>query len=255
MKLFYRRFGKGQPFIILHGLFGQSDNWNTLAKQFAKTYEVFTIDIRNHGLSPHSEIFTYEAMSDDLIELVQQEKMQKIILLGHSMGGKVAMQFALNHSQHLFKLIISDIAPKKYSLQHDNIIEALLSVNFDIIRSRKVAEEQLAKYISDYSTKQFLLKNLYWKNDNQLAWRFNLDVINRNIEHIGNIFLPENQKNVMPTLFLRGDNSKYILDSDIKTIQKYFPNSKLESIANSGHWIHADQPQFFFDSVMRFCNE
>src|SRR4051812_47077540 len=163
MKLFFREAGEGQPLIILHGLFGQSDNWNTLAKQFAENnLKVFTVDLRNHGLSPHSEEWNYKVMSEDILELINDNNLQDSIILGHSMGGKVAMQLAIDHPEALNKLIIADMAPKFYPILHQKIIEGLQSVDFTKVKTRKEVESKLSEYIHDFGTKQFLLKNIYW---------------------------------------------------------------------------------------------
>jgi esterase len=259
MKLFFRKFGEGQPLIILHGLFGQSDNWNTLAKQFSENgLEVYTVDQRNHGLSPHSDVWNYKIMSEDILELIEDNNLKDVILLGHSMGGKTAMQFAINHPEYLEKLIIADIAPKYYPIHHQGVLEALQEVDFNIVKTRREVEAVLAKHISDFGTKQFLLKNIFWLDDTEMAWRFNLKVIieqienvGQNVEHIGDA-MPKDIVCGVTTLFIRGENSDYILDSDSDLIQEIFPNSILETIEGAGHWLHAEKPKEFFDSVIRF---
>jgi pimeloyl-ACP methyl ester carboxylesterase len=259
MKLFFRKFGQGQPLIILHGLFGQSDNWNTLAKQFAEHgFEVYTVDLRNHGLSPHSEVWNYKVMSEDILELIEDNKLKNVILLGHSMGGKTAMQFAIDHPRYLDKLIVVDIAPKYYPVHHEGVLEGLHAVDFNAVKTRREVEEVLSKYISDYGTKQFLLKNIFWLDESEMAWRFNLKVITneienvgQNVDHIGDA-TPKDIVCEVPTLFIRGGNSDYILDSDIELIHELFLASVLETIAGAGHWVHAEKPKEFFDSVLRF---
>lgn len=252
MKLFYRKFGQGQPLIILHGLFGQSDNWNTLAKQFAEQgFEVYIVDLRNHGLSPHSDVWNYQVMSDDILELVHDNNLQNIILMGHSMGGKVAMQFAIQHQDLLDKLIVVDIAPKRYPNTNQDVLEALNSVDFNIVKTRKEAETILSKHITDFGTKQFLLKNIYWKENNDLDWRFNLKVITEELENIG-AATPRDKICNASALFIRGEKSNYILDEDLNLIQNIFPNSILETIANAGHWVHSEKPKEFFECVMKF---
>ena len=164
MKLFYRKIGSGQPLLILHGLFGQSDNWNSLAKLFAeKGFEVFTIDLRNHGLSPHDDEWDYETMSKDVLELITDCNLQQVDLIGHSMGGKVAMRLAIDYPELINKLIVVDISPKYYPIHHQSVLEALNAVDFSILKTRKEAETVLSNYITDFGTKQFLLKNIYWK--------------------------------------------------------------------------------------------
>lgn len=256
MKLFFRKYGSGQPLIIMHGLFGQSDNWNTLAKQFSeKNFEVFAVDLRNHGLSPWSEEWNYKAMSEDILEFINDNSLQNVILLGHSMGGKVGMQFAIDHPEKLSKLIVADIAPKNYPLHHDGVIEGLLSCDLSVLKTRKEVEEQLSKFIADNGTKQFLLKNLYWKTETQLAWRFNLDVLSKNKNEAGRSFETKSVKCNVATLFIRGELSKYISDEDWKSIQVIFPNSLLSTIPGSGHWVHAEKPKQFFEEVIKFIKK
>lgn len=253
MKLAYREFGTGQPLIILHGLFGQSDNWNSLAKRFAESgFHVFTIDQRNHGLSPHSTVWTYQAMAEDLKEFIETHQLQDPILLGHSMGGKTVMFFELLFSGIAQKIIVADIAAKAYEPHHDAVLKALNAVDFSDINTRKDAEAILSQYISDFGTKQFLLKNIYWREDEtkQMAWRFNLETITKEYDNVG-VTIPDGSSNVT-ALFVRGEKSNYVLDSDLATIENHFPNYQLKTIANSGHWVHAEQPEAFFNCVMEF---
>jgi pimeloyl-ACP methyl ester carboxylesterase len=252
MKLFNRKLGHGQPLIILHGLFGQSDNWNSLARQFAENnLEVYVVDQRNHGLSPHSDEWNYQAMSDDILELINDNNLQQVVLLGHSMGGKTAMQFAIEHSELLNKLIIVDIAPKYYKPHHQSVLKALFAVDFNIVKTRREVEDILSLYITDFGTKQFLLKNIYWKENGELDWRFNFKVIAQQIKNIG-LALTDDANCDTPTLFIRGEKSNYILDEDVNLIQQIFPRSMLETIAGAGHWVHAEKPKEFFDCVMNF---
>jgi len=259
MKLFYRKFGEGQPIIILHGLFGQSDNWNSLAKQFAENgFEVYAVDQRNHGLSPHSDVWNYKVMSEDVYELITDLNLKNVILLGHSMGGKTAMQFAVNHAECLDKLVVADIAPKYYPIHHQGVLEALQAVDFNVVKTRREVEDVLSKYISDFGTKQFLLKNIFWLDETEMAWRFNLKVIIQQIETVGQDV--EHTGDATPldivcdvqTLFVRGENSNYILEEDIDLIHEIFPRSALETIQSAGHWVHAEKPKAFFDCVMQF---
>ena len=252
MKLFSRKVGDGQPIIILHGLFGQSDNWNSLAKQFAEQrFQVFTVDLRNHGLSPHSESWNYKVMCDDVLELINDYNLQNIILIGHSMGGKVAMQLAIDHPKVLDKLVIVDIAPKYYPLHHQSVLKALQAVNFSVIKTRKEAETILSEYITDFGTKQFLLKNIYWKENGEMDWRFNLKVIADQIENVGEA-TPEGSFCDVPTLFIRGEKSNYILDNDMNLLQEIFSRTILETIAGAGHWVHAEKQQEFYQAVVDF---
>lgn len=237
---------------ILHGLFGQSDNWNSLSKQFAASgLEVYTVDLRNHGLSPHSEIWNYQVMSDDILELINDLNIERVHLMGHSMGGKVAMRFALQHQERLEKLIVVDIAPKYYPPHHSDVLNALNAVDFDLVKTRKDAETVLSQFITDFGTKQFLLKNIYWKESGEPDWRFNLQVIDKQIQNVGAEEFKSDVCN-KPTLFIRGETSKYILDEDLAQIQIFFPNALLETISKSGHWVHAEQPEAFFTAVKKF---
>ena len=259
MKLFFRKFGQGQPLIILHGLFGQSDNWNSLAKQFSEQgFEVYTVDQRNHGLSPHSDVWNYKAMSEDLLELIKDNDLKNIVLLGHSMGGKTAMQFAVDYPQHLDKLIVVDIAPKYYAIHHQGVLEGLQAVDFNLVKTRKEVDEVLSKYISDFGTKQFLLKNIFWTDEEEMAWRFNLKVITQQIENVGkevdDVGKAPSTDLVceVQTLFVRGEQSNYVLDEDLDLIQEIFPRSMMDTIPGAGHWVHAEKPKEFYEAVLKF---
>lgn len=255
MKLAYREFGSGQPLIILHGLFGQSDNWNTLAKRFAeKGFHVFAIDQRNHGLSPHSDVWNYESMAQDLKEFIDTHQLQNVILLGHSMGGKTVLFFEKLFPNVAQKLIVADIAPRAYEAHHDSVLKALNAVDFTDINTRKEAEVILGEYITDFGTKQFLLKNIYWREDEtkQMAWRFNLETITKEYNNIG-VEVPS-FKSTTKTLFIRGEKSNYISDNDMVDIHDRFSDVDLITISNSGHWVHAEQPEAFFNYVMDFIS-
>ncbi|HVA97890.1 MAG TPA: alpha/beta fold hydrolase [Bacteroidia bacterium] len=255
MKLAFRKYGTGQAIIILHGLFGSSDNWQTFGKKLAEHFEVYLVDLRNHGHSPHNEEWNYKIMSDDILELISDENIQHPIVMGHSMGGKVAMYFAITHPDKVKKLVVLDISPKFYPIHHQPILTALQAVDLNKITSRKQAEEIISKYISDISTKQFLLKNLYWRDDapDKLAWRFNLDVIAKNINEVGaETILPKKPMDAFQTLFIRGEKSNYISETDIELVKKYFFGAEIKTIIDAGHWIHADQPQQLYDVLMEF---
>lgn len=253
--LFFRKYGSGQPLIILHGLFGQGDNWSTLARQFAEQgFEVYLVDLRNHGLSPHSDVWNYQLMSDDIKELINDNDLKHVILMGHSMGGKVAMQFAIQHPELLDKLIVVDIAPKYYPVHNIDVLDALNAVDFSIVKNRKEVENILSETLTDFGIKQFLLKNIYWKENNELDWRFNLKVITKQVENVGEA-IPSGTTCSTPTLFIRGEKSNYILDEDLNMIQDIFQFSKLETIAGAPHWVHAEKPKEFFECVMRFIKD
>ncbi|MDF2447941.1 MAG: ybfF [Bacteroidota bacterium] len=255
MKLAYREFGQGQPLIILHGLFGQSDNWNTLAKRFGDSgFHVFTPDLRNHGLSPHSEEWNYEVMANDISEFIKDHGILNPVLLGHSMGGKTVIFFEKLFPGIAKKLVVADIAPRAYEPHHELVLKALNAVDFSDINSRKDAEVILSQFIPDFGTKQFLLKNIYWKENEtkQMAWRFNLSVISSHYDSIG-VAVPA-FKSLIPVLFIKGEKSNYINSQDEKDILNYFPNYELEIIPNSGHWVHAEQPEIFFNTVLDFIS-
>jgi pimeloyl-ACP methyl ester carboxylesterase len=251
MKLHYRKLGEnGEPLFILHGLFGSSDNWQTLAKKFAEDYQVYLVDQRNHGHSPHSIEFNYDLMVADFAELIDDLGLDQINLLGHSMGGKTAIGFAAEHPELLKKLIVVDISHKQYPMHHEQIIEGLKSIDLEIVKTRGSADKVLAKKIDNASVRQFLLKNLYWESKGQLAWRINVPVLSNEIEQIiEEIYFSEIETE---TLFIRGEMSNYILDSDFEELNHKFPNHKMISIPEAGHWVHAEAPEVFYNSVIDF---
>ena len=244
--------GSGKPLLILHGFLGMSDNWKTIGTQYVQEgFEVHILDLRNHGRSFHSEEFSYELMVQDVYEYCKSNNLEKINIIGHSMGGKTAMLLATTYPEMVDKLIIADIGPKFYPQHHQAILEGLNAVDFSKKPSRSEVEEILARYISDFGTRQFLMKSLYWQEPGQLAFRFNLKVFNKKIAEIGKP-LPENSVFNKPTLFIRGGNSNYILDEDFENIQKHFTDSKIETIPNVGHWLHAENPLLFFEITSSF---
>ena len=249
-QLNFKVFGEGQPLIILHGLFGSLDNWITLARKFSEKYKVYIVDQRNHGLSFHSDDFNYDAMSNDLFQLMKIERLDKASLIGHSMGGKTAMNFAVTHPEKVEKLIIADIGPKYYPVHHTEIIKALYSIRVEALTSRKEADELMSKRINDFGIRQFLLKNLQ-RDDGGFRWKMNLDVIAKNIEEVGKA-LNQNASYEKQTLFLRGGKSDYILDSDLNLINSIFPKARLETLEETGHWLHAEKPKEFYDLVISF---
>ncbi|AVI50251.1 alpha/beta hydrolase [Pukyongia salina] len=246
--------GEGKPFIILHGLLGMGDNWKTLARQFSLLgFEIHLVDQRNHGRSFHSDEFNYELLANDLYNYCKHHGLADLLLLGHSMGGKTAMQFATEHPDMVSKLLVADIAPKAYPQHHQDIFKALLSLDFERIKTRGEAEEVLSKYIKEAGIRQFLLKNLYWKEKGVLGLRANLEILNREIEEVGKP-LPENAIYTGATLFLAGANSGYINAMDEILIKKHFPAASIVTISNAGHWLHAENPKEFYDRVTRFIS-
>jgi len=244
--------GSGKPFLILHGFLGMSDNWKTLGNKFAEDYQVHLIDQRNHGRSFHSNEFSYSLMVSDLKKYIDHYQLESCILLGHSMGGKTAMQFALNFPELIDKLIVADIAPKTYPAHHQYILKALSEVDFTKQKSRKEIEVILSNYIPESGVIQFLMKNIYRKEKNELAYRFNLSVLSKKYNEVVTTFQSSSTFN-KPTLFIKGSKSNYITKDDIVLIEQNFINSTIEEIQNAGHWIHAEQPQEFYIKTMRFC--
>lgn len=254
MKLNYKKLGEGQPLIILHGLFGSLDNWMSLAKFWSQTYEVWLVDQRNHGKSPHDNEFSYVAMMNDLKLFLEEHNIQNPILLGHSMGGKTVMEFAVNYPELLDKLIVVDIAPVRYQVHHYAILDALDGLDFDFITSRKQADEYLSQHIEEAGVRQFLLKNLYWIEKEKLALRFNLDVIKREIIPISEWSISEGEYEG-PTLFIKGSDSEYVLPSYAQQIAAKFPNYELEEIQGAGHWVHAEAPKAFMAVIQSFMKD
>jgi len=255
MKLHSIILGEGQPFIILHGFLGMSDNWKTLGKKFSEIgYQVHLVDQRNHGRSPHSDNFSYEYMSDDLLEYCIDHNLNNIVILGHSMGGKTAMEFSCTYEEKVNKLIVADIAPKYYPLHHQDILDSLQALDFEKITSRKEAENILSEYINDIGTRMFLLKNLYRVEGSKFKLRINLKTLNKNVAEIGKALIAT-KKFEKPTLFLRGDKSNYIKDADIFDLKVHFPNTMLETVSKSGHWLHAENPIEFYEKTINFLNK
>ena len=243
--------GEGKPLLILHGYFGMSDNWKTLGNQFSEDFEVHLIDQRNHGRSFHEDEFNYEALVEDLYNYILHYHLDKVHIIGHSMGGKTAMLFAVTHPELLEKLIIVDISPRKYQPHHNAILAGLNSIDFSVQNTRTLVDKKLAELVPEFGVRQFLLKNVYWKEKGQLAYRFNLQSLTENNPEIGNA-LPsftifENQ-----TLFLKGDTSNYITKEEEPIIEAHFPNSTTVEIKNAGHWLHAENPKQFYSEVVGF---
>jgi len=237
--------------MILHGLFGYSDNWQTHAKKLAEYYRVILVDLRNHGRSDWSDDFSYEIMADDVLELCNDLGLEELILVGHSMGGKVAMHVAAKNEDLLEKLVIVDMGTKEYPMHHDHILEGINAVTLDNVSARSEAEKQMEPFIESEGIKQFLLKNLYWKEKGQLSWRMNVQVLEREMAKILGAFQAD--EILTPTLFIRGAMSNYILDEDISSLELQFPDIEMETIENAGHWVHAEAPNEFLEALLGFC--
>jgi esterase len=247
MKLFYREVGQGQPIVILHGIFGSSDNWLTQARILSPRYRVITVDLRNHGQSGHSDEFDYQSMVSDIENFLSEMALVDPIIIGHSMGGKVAMNFAVAHPGKLSRLIVVDIAPKPYNLEHYVIIDGLKAIPIDRLSSRQEADAVLSQFVQETDVRQFLLKNLQRKPEGGFTWKINLPVIDK---HLSNIGYDLQYKGTFdkPTLFIRGGRSKYVLDEDMNRIKEIFPSAELATL-DTGHWVQAEKPQEFVDVV------
>ncbi len=263
MKIFYRKYGENKtPLLILHGLYGASDNWVSIAKKLSVHFTVYVLDQRNHGKSPHSSRHNYEALSNDLYEFLSEAKIEKAILLGHSMGGKAIMTFANKYQQKIISMIIIDVAPKNYSLaksdnvgniNHNQIINAMLNIDFAHITSRPQVLEYLQKNIDNNKMCLFLMKNLQRNKNASFNWKLNIKAINENMPFIADeIIVDKDVKFEFPILFIRGKNSDYILDADIPDIFKIYRSAKIKDIPESSHWIHVDKPELLLKNILNF---
>lgn len=250
MQLNFKKSGSGPPLVILHGLFGSLDNWFSIAKELVEHYTLYLVDQRNHGDSPHSNEWNYGVMVEDLRELLDAEGLDSVYLMGHSMGGKTVMNFAVQYPERVSKLIVGDIAPRYYPIHHQVILEGLNALDLSQLQSRKEADDLLAPYIPELGIRQFLLKSL-GRDANGFAWKINLSVITQHIEEVGKA-LDEETVFEGPTLFLGGANSSYIQEKDLSDMKRHFPNCTWISIPNAGHWLHAEQPQAVVAEMRKF---
>ncbi len=268
MHLFYRHEGTGFPIVIVHGLYGSSDNWLTVAKKLSAEYQVFSVDQRNHGRSPNSDDHSYESLRNDLAEFFDEHHLEKAVVMGHSMGGKTAMSFAADYPERVEKLIIVDIAPKDYFLLndesqyylHNHILLAMLGIDFTKIESRKQVEISLLEQIGHPEIVQFLLKNVHRnKETHQFEWRLNVPVLYDNLDEIikgVNARWFEDRLPIFdyPVLFIKGALSNYILPEDYPSIRRIYPEAKIVEIPDAGHWLHAEQPQLFMEAIWNFLH-
>lgn len=266
MKLFYREFGtEGEIIIIAHGLYGSSDNWVTIARALGERFRVIAVDLRNHGKSLHHAEHNFDAMAADIKDLLIELNIPKANLIGHSMGGKVVMQFALSYPTMVKKIAVLDIAPKTYTSfknygvstnNHPAILAAMLDLNFSTIRSRGEIEDYIRTKIGEDTISNFLLKNIARKADGSYEWKLNVEALNNNLDLILDGFSQYTSSNIEPfkgpTLFLRGEKSGYFQDEDLHNARKLFPNAELSTIPNAGHWLHAEQPRLVINSLTYF---
>lgn len=267
MKLFYREKGEGhRVIIIVHGLYGASDNWLSVAKDLEDEFRVVLIDQRNHGRSPHKEEMTYENMTNDLFELMQQLKIEKAVLIGHSMGGKTVMRFSLEHPGMVEKLIVVDIAPKSYdsfsnyaevTADHQKIIDTLSAIDPTKYSSRQEIDKALKPSFPSKRLRTFMMKNLKRQKNGHYQWQINWEALKNNMDEIMDGFSSResNSEKKMPeAIFIRGEQSPYIHDDDIMAINKFFPGSQVINIPKAGHWIHAEQHDLFVKTIKYFLN-
>lgn len=266
MKLFYRRLGKGPTIIILHGLYGSSDNWYSIAKSLSNDFEIIIPDMRNHGKSPHSPYMNYEVMQNDIYELMNELNLKKAIILGHSMGGKTAMFFAKYHPERISHLLIADISPFPYIADeevntnfkiHKKIIHTVQNIHPDNFKTRNDIYREMIKSLKVREMVNFLLKNLKRDESNKFVWRLNIDAIDRSIIPLLGGLDPENideQITGFPVLFIKGSMSSYIKNADIEQIKQVFPAAEFVTIHKAGHWLHSEQPEKLTETIMNFIN-
>ena len=252
VKLHYQSYGEGEPVLILHGLFGSGRNWSAFARKLAEHYHVITVDLRNHGNSEHADSMTYTEMAADIREVLELCGLEQARLIGHSMGGKVAMTFALYHTALVEQLVILDIAPVSYRNNFRKILESLETIPLTELNSRKQADELLAAEINDTSLRLFLLTNLM-KVNGDFRWRVNLSALKNNLAAIGEFPQPDAAgPHTGPTLFLGGRDSGYLKQDHLPVIKQYFTNADVDYVDNAGHWLHIDQPETVLDRITTF---
>ncbi|MFA6400704.1 MAG: alpha/beta fold hydrolase [Salinivirgaceae bacterium] len=262
-KLNYKHFGEGSPLIILHGLYGSSDNWVSIARELMSNFSVYLVDLRNHGASPHLPEHNYQVMVDDLLEFMNDKQLYSAIIMGHSMGGKVAMWFTSLFPERVKKLIVVDISPRSYSLssgdaqveQHQKILKGLLSIPLHTIENRKEVEELIKDSIDSERVGKFLIKNLHRNHDKSFQWKINVDVLYQNLPAVL-IGLEGEEHNLAQfrgtVLFIKGGESHYIQPADEDLIRRCFQNVKIVTIPGASHWVHADAPETFLRELFRF---
>ena len=265
--LFYREYGNSDnKLVIVHGLYGSSDNWVSMARQLSSDYHVYVVDQRNHGHSPHSSQHNYNLLVADLHRFYEAHQIDHANLLGHSMGGKTAMLFALEYPAMIKKLIVADISPRAYSASsnygeitnnHKLILQAMQELDLTNAKSRSDIDLQLARRIPEETLRNFLLKNIERNRDGHFFWRLNLPVIGRNITEIMDGFsnLPETVNTSTTTIFLKGELSPYIREEDMLSIRKRFKSAQLVTIPAAGHWLHAEQPDLFYKTIRYFLDD
>ena len=255
MELNFKRFGEnGTPLLILHGLFGNLRNWNWHARELSSNFQVYTLDLRNHGESPHSPHMTYPEMASDVLEFIDRQGLAGVYLLGHSMGGKVAMELALHNPEIVSRILVADIAPIAYGEErgdHENVFNGLLSVDPSGLASRTEAEQVLTSHISEPTVRKFLVSNLVKAKVGGYQWRFNLSALHSNYEKLRE-GVQADKPFEKPALFIKGALSNYIEKEDWPTIQQFFPAARIKTVMGAGHWLHAEKPQVFYKLARDF---
>ncbi len=251
MRLNFHVVGNGPPLLILHGLLGSLDNWMPHAQRLSSQFQVSLLDLRNHGHSPHDAEFNYDVMAADVAEFIRDQNLGLVNLIGHSMGGKVAMRFAQLHPGLLQKLIVVDMSPREYAPRYAKILDAMHALDLHQFQQRNEVEAALLPTVPDKSIRQFLLKNLGRDKAGMLRWKPNVAALRANYHLIRSAIPPEIQFGG-PTLFVRGGKSDYIREPDVTLIRQMFPQVKLETIATAGHWVHAEAPEDFIQTITDF---
>jgi esterase len=267
MELFFRRLGGGKPIVILHGLYGSSDNWYSIGRALADQYEVFIPDQRNHGNSPHHPNHDYHELSEDLHEFLNRHNIRHALILGHSMGGKTALAFGLKYPEMVEKMIVVDISPFGYDetsapevISHEQIMRSLVMLQPETLSGRQEADNRLQKQIRSEPVRQFLLKNLKRNSEGRFYWAMNLPVLQAHLADIYATILPSGNilpgdLPVFPLLFIKGKNSGYLRKEEFDHIRHFFPHAELTEIAGAGHWVHAEQPDEFLKTIRNFISE
>ena len=251
MQLHFKEYGQGKVVVLLHGLLGSLDNWHTVAQRLGEQFHVFALDQRNHGLSPHASDMDYPLMAGDVNEFFEAHGIKSAFVIGHSMGGKTAMQFALQHPEKVDKLLVEDMAPRVYTPSHDKIFAALLALDLSRYKTRQEIEDALAAEIPSLTLRRFLLKNLARNPDNSMFWKINLRGLAENYSHLGKpISGPHSYSKAV--LFIRGGKSNYLTPADEPLIRELFPQAQIETIAEAAHWVHGDKPEEFLRLTLEF---
>lgn len=254
MQLNYRITGEADspPVIILHGLLGSSRNWTTVARHLAQSHQVFTLDLRNHGKSPHAPEMDFPVLASDLLELMEAHDLAQAHLIGHSLGGKVAMRFAVNHPERVSSLVVVDIAPRQYGLHFQKDFAAMRALDLGSIKNRKQADDALAESVGDWGQRQFLLTNLQRDSEGTYYWAANIDVLAESLPTIREDPLSARERFDGPVLFLYGEKSNFVRPEDHTRIVEAFPQAHIQAVPDAGHNVHAENTSFFNQALDRF---